>query len=224
MTETIINDIKDYAKKQLNQVEASHSWNHTLRVFNNARKIQENEGGDKFLIFAGALLHDVTDEKLFEPVSAKANLIVFLQKILMTSAHIDSIIKLIESVSFGNEFNEKNVLTIEQKIVRDADRLDAIGAIGVARAFHYGGTKHREMFNEDYAPQNYKSKDHYRNSDSPTVNHFYEKLLLLKDRMETVTGSKIAHQRHLFMVQYLKQLYNDMNFEFKSTPFDLTKL
>lgn len=124
-----------------------------------------------------------------------------------------SLLNIINAVSFGAGIEGVETLSLEQKIVRDADRLDAIGAIGIARTFHYGGRKNREMFNDAYPPQTYQTSEDYRNNTSPTIHHFYEKLLLLKDKMETPSGRRMAVERHNYMLGFLKQFYREIDEE-----------
>ncbi len=192
-------------------VDAGHNMSHVERVLKNAKRINEFERGDAFLIEAGVLLHDVTDEKLFDKIVAEHELEVFLQQIGLEDKKADLLFGIINSVSFGGEFDSSNPLTLEQKVVRDADRLDAMGAIGIARAFHYGGSINRQIFDPTVPPQRYNSTQEYRNSTAPTINHFYEKLLLLKDRMETPTGKSLAVQRHQYMLGFLNQFYDELN-------------
>ncbi len=207
---TILLRITEYVKRKLNEVDAGHNFSHTERVLNNARQINKHEKAETFIIEMGALLHDVTDEKLFNKREAEKELSAFLQQTGLHDLQISRLFELINSVSFGNEFESSAVLTKEQKVVRDADRLDAIGAIGIARTFHYGGTKNREIYNKEISPRLYSSRDEYRNSTSPTINHFYEKLLLLKDRMETQEGKRLAQERHDFMELFLEHFFNEV--------------
>ncbi len=206
----IISKTTDYVKAKLSQVDAGHNFSHIERVLKNALVINKLEKGDSFLIEMGVLLHDIADEKLFDREVAETELKDFLKNINVKPEDVDSLFEIIHAVSFGNEFDVSHVLTVEQKIVRDADRLDAIGAIGIARTFHYGGSKNREIYNKSIPPQKYTSKEAYRSSTSPTINHFYEKLLLLKDRMETKEGKRLAEERHEFMQLFLKQFYDEM--------------
>ncbi len=193
----------------MNSVDAGHDMSHIRRVIKNAIRINEDEGGDSFLVVVGALLHDITDEKLFDKNEAEKELNCFFNQIGLDKSINQKLLDIINAVSFAAEFDGSHELTLEQKVVRDADRLDALGAIGIARAFHYGGSKNRELFNPKIPPQVYQSKEEYRKSDSPTINHFYEKLLLLKDRMETQTGKRLAGQRHEFMIRFLNQFYEE---------------
>lgn len=209
--QVLLAKIKNYVLHKMESVDAGHDISHIKRVLSNAQLINESEKGNAFLIEAGVLLHDITDEKLFNKEQAEKELIIFLQENEVYEDTIQLLLSIINAVSFGSEFDKSVKLSLEQKVVRDADRLDAIGAIGIARAFHYGGGKNRELFNEDIPPQTYQSTKEYRKSTSPTINHFYEKLLLLKDRMETETGKKMAQQRHEYMLGFLQQFYTEIN-------------
>ena len=206
----LLNQIIQYATSQLGSVDAGHDITHVHRVLENSRQINKVEKGDEFIVEAGVWLHDVTDEKLFDKDEAERNLWCFFEKIGVHKDLADLLINLIDSVSFGGEIDSSKELSKEQKIVRDADRLDALGAIGIARTFHYGGAMNREMFNASISPQIYTSTKEYRNSQSPTINHFYEKLLLLKDKMETQTGRELAQERHEYMLSFLKQFYAEI--------------
>ncbi len=199
-----------YVKNKLLQADAGHNFSHIERVLKNAIVINKVEKANSFLVEMGVLLHDVIDDKLFDRESAEFQLKDFLKSINIEQECMNSLLDIINAVSFGNEFDESSILTLEQKVVRDADRLDAIGAIGIARTFHYGGSKNRELYNRNIPPQNYTSKEAYRNSTSPTINHFYEKLLLLKDRMETQEGKRIAEERHGFMQLFLAHFYDEL--------------
>ena len=197
----------------MKDLDAGHNMSHVERVLKNARRINELEKADAFLVEAGVLLHDVTDEKLFDKSTAEGELKIFLQQIGLEDEIIELLFGIIDAVSFGSEFDGTNPLTLEQKVVRDADRLDAMGAIGIARAFHYGGSINRQIFDPDVPPREYRNTQEYRNSTAPTINHFYEKLLLLKDRMETTTGKSLALQRHQYMLGFLIQFYDEMGEE-----------
>jgi len=198
-----------FVKEQLKDAEGGHDWFHIERVYKNALSIAQDETCDLLVVQLGALLHDIADSKFHGgdetvgPVLAKA----FLKEQQLDNSTVEHVIKIIENISFkgGNfeqEFNSK-----ELQIVQDADRLDAMGAIGIARTFNYGGFKNRPLYNPDIQPMVNMSKETYKNSDSPTLNHFYEKLLLLKDRMNTETAKQLAQQRHRFMENFLSQFY-----------------
>ena len=204
--DTIIEVTKNYVKATLKDSEGGHDWFHTLRVYNNAKLIAENEKVDNYIVALGALLHDIADSKFHNgddtvgPNMARD----FLVSHNVGSSVIDSVIDIIINISFNKSLdNNKNCNSPELDVVQDADRLDAIGAIGIARCFNYGGFKNRKLFDPSIKPNMNLSKNEYKNSTAPTINHFYEKLLLLSDKMNTKTGKKIAENRHQFMMEYL---------------------
>lgn len=200
-----------FVKETLKNAEGGHDWFHIYRVWNNAKKIARSEKADLFIVEMAALLHDIADSKFhggdekIGPQIARR----FLDQLSIDAKSVDHIIKIIENVSFkgGNFTTEFN--SIELQVVQDADRLDAMGAIGIARTFNYGGFKNRELYNPEIKAQLNMSKEAYKNSTAPTINHFYEKLLLLKDRMNTNTGKKMALKRHQFMESFLEQFYEE---------------
>ena len=193
--------------------EGSHDWHHIKRVLELSRKIQAIEGGNKQLVELCALLHDVSDHKYnggdYELGGAVARKWVVDAGGSNELANQVSLI--VPKISYKGANVEDQKLPIEGQIVRDADRLDAIGAIGVARAFAYGGSKNRPLFNPDIKPVMHDSKEAYLNAKTHTVNHFYEKLLKIKDRIETASGKIIANQRHEFMVSFLEQFHSEWN-------------
>jgi len=204
-----INKTIAFVKEQLTNAEGGHDWFHIERVYKNSLLISKNENVDVFIVQLGALLHDIADSKLHngdETVGPKVAR-EFLFKINVDSKAIEHVIKIIENISFkgGNEIQKFK--SPELDVVQDADRLDALGAIGIARTFNYGGFKNRALFNPDIKPNLNMSKEEYKASSAPTINHFYEKLLLLKDKMNTKTGKRIAEKRHKFMELYLEQFY-----------------
>jgi uncharacterized protein len=185
-----------------------HDWWHIVRVVNNALSIQAAEGGDRDLIELAALLHDVGDHKFHNEEHAQENMITALMKELgAEQLRIEQVLNVVKQVSFKGGKVNLNVDSIEAKVVQDADRLDALGAIGVARAFAYGGSKQRMIYHPDEAPKDFQSFEEYKNDKGHTINHFYEKLLKLKDMMQTETGRAMASERHDFMEVYLKQFY-----------------
>jgi len=198
-------------------MEGSHDWFHIQRVLKMSLHIQEQEGGDKEVIQLAALLHDISDHKYnggdFEKGKEEACHIIINEGGTKELAHSVGII--IPQVSFKGALVEDENISIEGRVVRDADRLDAIGAMGIARAFAYGGSRNRPLYNPDIQPVNHSSKEEYLNSKSHTINHFYEKLLLLKDRMHTETAKKIASRRQEVMVNYLEEFYAEWNVEIK---------
>lgn len=207
----LIEDTKTFLKQQLKDAEGGHDYFHTERVLNNAEKIAKGEDCNLLVVQLGALLHDVADSKFHDGDESKGPQIArqFLSKHEVDEEVIEQVINIIENISFkGGNFDQK-FKSIELDIVQDADRLDAIGAVGIARTFNYGGFKNRALYNPEIAPNLNMSKEEYKNSDSPTINHFYEKLLLLKDKMNTETGKKIAQERHQFMELFLENFFEE---------------
>ena len=204
-----------FVKETLKGVESGHDWFHIERVYKNSMLISADENVDEFIVSLGALLHDIADSKFHKgdetlgPKKARQ----FLENENVSEEIISHIENIIKHISFKNslDFNTEKFSSEELKVVQDADRLDAIGAIGIARCFNYGGYKNREIYNPEIEPNLNLSKTEYKNSTAPTINHFYEKLLLLKDKMNTKTGKKIAAKRHQFMELYLKQFFEEWN-------------
>ena len=198
-----------FVKQQLENAEGGHDWFHMERVYKNALLIAREEDCDLTVVQLGALLHDIADSKFHNgdetigPKTARA----FLENEKVDETTIQHVINIIENISFKGGNFEKHFHSKELEIVQDADRLDAIGAIGIARTFNYGGFKNRALYNPEIAPNLNMNKEEYKNSEAPTLNHFYEKLLLLKDKMNTVTGKKIALERHQYMENFLSQFY-----------------
>ena len=198
-----------FVKEQLKNAEGGHDWFHIERVYKNALLIAEGEDCDVTVVKLGALLHDIADSKFYngdESVGPKTAR-TFLEAQNVKEETILHIIAIIENISFKGGNFEQQFRSKELEIVQDADRLDALGAIGIARTFNYGGFKNRTLYNPEIAPNLSMTKEEYKKSDAPTINHFYEKLLLLKDKMNTDTGKKIAKKRHDFMVHFLAQFY-----------------
>ncbi len=202
--------IRDWAKSKLQSVDAGHDWWHIERVMINAKKLYTIEGGDWGVIELAVLLHDVPDPKFFDEEKMLQEIIAVLNEEQLPQDDIEHILQIIQNLSFSKQWSHNGFDSLEYRIVQDADRLDAIGAIGIARAFSYGGHKGREFYNPDKKPQQYNDAMAYRKSDSPTINHFYEKLLLLKDLMKTEAGKKMALQRHEYMEGFLQQFYSEM--------------
>ena len=198
-----------FVKQKLENAEGGHDWFHIERVYKNALLIAKGEPCDITIVQLGALLHDIADSKFNggdETVGPRIAR-TFLESENVDEPTIAHVINIIENISYKGGNFEKEFSSKELDILQDADRLDAIGAIGIARAFNYGGFKNRTIYHPKIAPKITMSKDEYKNSDSPTLNHFYEKLLLLKDKMNTPTGKRIAEARHIFMQNYLSQFY-----------------
>ena len=211
----IINNTILFVKNQLTHAEGGHDWFHIERVYKNALLIAEEEECDLTVVKLAALLHDIADSKFHggdESVGPKTAR-TFLESQNVSEDIILHVIAIIENISFKGGNFEKQFHSKELEIVQDADRLDAIGAIGIARTFNYGGFKNRPLYNPNIQPNLNMSKEEYKNSESPTLNHFYEKLLLLKDKMNTETGKKIAQKRHDFMVTFLSQFYSEWDGE-----------
>lgn len=205
----LIHKTINFVKQQLENAEGGHDWFHIERVYKNAMKIAETEDCDLIVVQLGALLHDIADSKFHngdETVGPKVAT-TFLEGENVEATVIDHVVKIIENISFKGGNFEKTFNSKELEIVQDADRLDALGAIGIARTFNYGGFKNRPLYNPDIEPNLNMSKEEYKKSTAPTINHFYEKLLLLKDRMNTETGKKLAQGRHNYMVNFLAQFY-----------------
>jgi len=207
--QNLINDTIAFVKKELENAEGGHDWFHIERVFKNALLIANGEKCDLLIVQLGALLHDIADSKFHDgdetvgPKKAR----LFLESRNVPENTIAHVVNIIENISFKGGHEAQKWTSLELDIVQDADRLDAIGAIGIARTFNYGGFKNRAIYNPEIEPNLMMSKEEYKNSDAPTINHFYEKLLLLKDKMNTKTGQEIAAQRHEFMELFLKQFY-----------------
>ena len=208
-TNTLIDKTILFVKTTLAQAEGGHDWFHIERVYKNALLIAESEKCDMEIVQLGALLHDIADSKFHDgdesigPKTART----FLESEKVEPTIIDHVIAIIENISFKGGKVERQFSSIELDIVQDADRLDAIGAIGIARTFNYGGFKNRALYNPEIAPNLSMTKDEYKNNEAPTINHFYEKLLLLKDKMNTQTGKQIAQDRHRYMEDFLEQFY-----------------
>lgn len=201
----------DFVKKTLENAEAGHDWFHIERVYKTALTINKVEKGDELIVIFAALLHDIADPKFNNgDEELGPNLAETFLKSIGVDVETTSQVKLIiQHMSFKNSFDGASFSSKEMQIVQDADRLDAIGAIGIARAFTYGGFKNRVLYDPEIKPELHRTKETYKNTTAPTINHFYEKLLLLKDMMNTQTGKQIALQRHNFMLQYLDQFYNE---------------
>ncbi|MEN8815331.1 MAG: HD domain-containing protein [Nonlabens sp.] len=211
----IIDKTVEFVKQKLQNAEGGHDWFHIERVWKNAKLIAQNEKCDRAIVELGALLHDIADSKFHNgdetvgPKVARA----FLESLEVTEDVILHVENIIKYISYKGGHQSKDFTSIELDIVQDADRLDAIGAIGIARTFNYGGFKNRAIYDPEIAPDLNMTKEQYKNSTAPTINHFYEKLLLLKDLMNTKTGKKIAQQRHYFMQEFLNQFYAEWNGE-----------
>ena len=205
----LINKTISFVKAKLENAEGGHDWFHIERVFKNAVLIAKNEDCDVTVVKLGALLHDIADSKFHEGDESVGPKIArdFLESENVDEEIITHVVHIIKNISYKGGNFEKKFSSLELDVVQDADRLDAIGAIGIARAFNYGGFKNRALYDPKIAPNSRMSKEEYKKNDAPTLNHFYEKLLLLKDKMNTDTGKKIAKERHRYMEGFLAQFY-----------------
>jgi uncharacterized protein len=208
---TIINQTISFVKECLKNAEGGHDWWHIYRVWKTAIQLTKTEKADLFIVELAALLHDIADSKFNEgdeeigPRKAGE----FLKSINVEENVINHVVQIIANISFKGGKQIQHFESPEMDVVQDADRLDAMGAIGIARTFNYGGHKNREIYNPEILPDLSMSKEEYKNSNAPTINHFYEKLLLLKDKMNTKTGKEMAQHRHEFMKIYLKEFYSE---------------
>jgi len=208
----VISKTIGYVEKELQGESSGHDWWHILRVRNNAMKIAAGEkGADLFVVELAALLHDIADWK-FHGGDEKASSHTaqeWLKSRSVDNKIIAKVCKAIDEVSFKGAGVKTVPSTLEGKIVQDADRLDAIGAIGIARAFAYGGKMGRGIYDPVIKPELHKSFEAYKSNKGPTINHFYEKLLLLKDLMNTDTAKKLAEERHNYMIKFLERFYKE---------------
>ncbi len=209
--EASIENTVEFVKETLQGAEGGHDWFHTLRVWKTAQRIARTESVDPFVVSLGALLHDIADAKFHRgdesvgPSLASA----FLRAEGVDEGVVEHVVHIITHISFKGGNEVQSFRSPELDVVQDADRLDAIGAIGIARTFNYGGHMGRKLYDPDIEPNLGMSKEEYRNSTAPTINHFYEKLLLLKERMNTKTGRALAEGRHQFMKEFLDRFYRE---------------
>jgi len=206
---SIIQKTVKYVKQELKNAEGGHDWWHIYRVWNLSKKIAQSEKAESLIVELGALLHDIADSKFnngdetIGPQKARN----FLKSINVEEKKIEHIENIIQNISYKGGKETQTFHSTELNVIQDADRLDAIGAIGIARTFNYGGFKNRELYNPAIKANLEMTTDEYKKSTAPTINHFYEKLLLLKDRMNTETGKKMAEHRHKFLVVFLDEFY-----------------
>ncbi len=209
--ETIIQKTIEFVKNTLSDAEGGHDWWHIYRVWQLSKHIAQTEKVDNFIVEMGALLHDIADSKFYDgdetigPSKARE----FLISLHADESIINHIENIISNISFKGGKHKQQFKSNELDVIQDADRLDAMGAIGIARAFNYGGHKSRAIYNPNIKPNLNMTKEEYKQSKAPTINHFYEKLLLLKNRMNTKTGKAMANHRHQFMEQFLDEFYNE---------------
>ena len=214
--DALVDHTKRFVQSVLNNAEGGHDWHHTLRVYNNALRIAHSEPVDVLVVELAALLHDIADSKFYngdETVGPKmAREFLFSQN--TDSQIIEHVVNIIQHMSFKNSLQEEQAFSSKElEVVQDADRLDALGAIGIARCFNYGGFKNRPLYDPEIPPNLNMSKEEYKSAKGPTINHFYEKLLLLKDQMNTPTAKQLAEERHQFLLVYLDQFYKEWNGE-----------
>ena len=211
MSSELINHTVSFVKETLKNAEGGHDWFHIERVWKTAKTIALREDVNLEVVELGALLHDIADSKFHNgdeeigPRVARS----FLEEQNASEDTIQHVENIIKYISFKGGHQSKSFTSKELDVVQDADRLDAIGAIGIARTFNYGGHKGHGLYNPEIPPNLNMTKEEYKNSNAPTINHFYEKLLLLKDLMNTATGKNMAQQRHDFMEMYLNQFYKE---------------
>ncbi len=212
----IIKNTIAFVKETLKGAEGGHDWFHIQRVLNNAKLIAKGENVDLFIVSLGALLHDIADAKFYDGDETVGPRIArkFLENQQVNEQVILHIENIINYISYKASLSgEKLFSSPELAVIQDADRLDAIGAIGIARCFNYGGFKNRALYDPEITPNLEMTKEEYKKSSAPTINHFYEKLLLLKDKMNTKTGQRIAADRHTYMEGFLAQFYDEWNGE-----------
>lgn len=207
----VLQKTQEFVKGKLAGEGSGHDWWHVVRVVNNAKAIAKVEHGDLFIIELGALLHDIADWKFHDGDTTVGPKIAreWLSDLEVDKAVIEKVVEIVEHISYRGGTNRHVMQTLEGKIVQDADRLDALGAIGIARTFAFGGYAGREFYNPDKAPRDYKDFKDFQSSikENTTINHFYEKLLLVKDKMNTKTGRAMAEHRHEFMEHFLEEFY-----------------
>lgn len=210
----IIENTKNFVKDKLYGEGSGHDWYHIERVYNTANLLCREENADEFIVSMTALLHDIDDWKF--SIQNDTNTTItedFLKSLEVDEESIDKIVEIIKTISYKGGIVDSTQKTIEGMIVQDADRLDAIGAIGIARAFAYGGNKNRQIYDPNIDPIKFTSLDQVKNENNHTINHFYEKLLKLKDLMNTETAKDIANKRHKFMETFLEEFYYEWNFK-----------
>jgi len=212
MTQSVIEKARDFAKGHFGEDSSGHDWWHVHRVWSTSIALAKSEGANRTIVEIGALLHDVADWKLSEGgEEAGMKKIRALLEGEMESSEVDHVCEIVEGISYKGAGVSTPMTTLEGKVVQDADRLDAIGAVGIARAFAYGGNRNRLIHDPEKPPVMHESFEAYKKNKGASINHFYEKLLLLKDRMNTISGKKMADERHKFMESYLDQFFREWN-------------
>lgn len=209
----IVEDTKEFVKHKLSCDSTGHDWWHAVRVYRAAKFIAKEEKADIFIVELSSLLHDIADWKFTDGNLDKGPDIArnFLSGKGVSPESLNKITSIIRDISFRGNNADKPELNLEGMVVQDADRLDALGAIGIARTFAYGGYRGNKIHDPEIKPRNHDTFEEYRNSRGTTVNHFYEKLLLLKDMMNTETGRILAEKRHKYMEMFLEEFYSEWN-------------
>lgn len=209
----IIKDIVNQLKEEFANESTGHDWFHIERVWKISKLIAQKEGGDIFVVELSALLHDIADHKFVEDADtvAENRIRKILTDLKVEESIIQKVVHIVHRCSFKGNADENKMDVLEGLIIQDADRLDAIGAIGIARTFAFGGKFGNLLYHPDIKPAKFASAKEYRDNRTHTINHFYEKLLLLKDKMNTTTGKKLAEERHEFMEKFLDQFYAEWN-------------
>ena len=209
----VINKTKEFVKRRLEKDFSGHDWFHIERVYNTAKYLGEIEGADIFVVSLGALLHDINDWKVKKEGESDVDIRLLLQEYGVDNEIIDRVLNIINTMSYRGGVTNSSQTTIEGMVIQDADRLDAIGAIGIARTFAYGGSRGREIYNPNISAENFKSVEEYKKNNGTTINHFYEKLLKLKDLMNTDTAKAVAAKKHKIMEEFLEDFYKEWNFK-----------
>lgn len=208
----ILEKTRDFVKEKMYKEGSGHDWFHVERVCNMAKYLAQKESADMFIVEMTALLHDIDDWK-FSDVYNTTVTEEFLKSVEVSEEDSNRILNIIKTMSYKGGVVDSTQNTIEGMVVQDADRLDALGAIGIARAFAYGGSKNRSMYDPSIKPIDFKSLDEVKNKDNHTINHFYEKLFKLKDLMNTNTAKEIAKKRHKYMENFIEEFYSEWNFK-----------
>lgn len=212
---SIIQSAAAYVQQELAGAEGGHDWWHIYRVWQQARHIAAEENADMLVVELAALLHDIADPKFHngDESIGPAKAAAFMQAQAVPENVAEHVVNIIRYMSFKNALEKPVFTSLEMNVVQDADRLDAMGAIGIARAFNYGGFKNRALYDPAIPPNLHMTKEAYKHSSAPTINHFYEKLLLLKDMMNTSAGRRLAAERHAYMETFLERFYREWNGE-----------
>ena len=207
--EKMIEATQHYVMETLEKAEAGHDWWHVLRVYTTSLEMAQKMNADMTVVALASLLHDVGDSKFHDGDETIGPRMIreFLNTLPLDKNIFEEVMYIVENMSFKRSFDFKGEKSLAFQIVQDADRLDAIGAIGIARAFSFGGFKGRPFYDPSIPPQQHDDGISYKASQTPTINHFYEKLLLLKDQMNTTQGRTMAEKRHAYMLTFLEQFY-----------------